>query len=294
MQAVASGSFFLGLTILTIGLSAVPGALSPLWMLLSQFGGLLCGLGFFVGFAPPTWLRRAWQEPEVRAFLGRAASLPRLPDTQAIVRELEQGAANSLGTTSATIALWDEQTGVLAGLLDGAPYQTQPGKAIGGRAFARQESLFVADAARADPSNADLYQRYKANAVLAAPITAGDKRLGVLIVFAPRAPIFADDDLVLAGLLADQAAVILESRTLIDEAARVRAREEATHLKDDFLSAAAHDLKTPLTSLVAQAQLLELRASRDPAAPADQKGIQRMVTEAQRLKRLVLEPIRFS
>ena len=32
-----------------------------------------------VGFAPPPILRRAWQEPELRAFLGRAASLPRPP-----------------------------------------------------------------------------------------------------------------------------------------------------------------------------------------------------------------------
>jgi K+-sensing histidine kinase KdpD len=76
-------------------------------------------------------------------------------------------------------------------------------------------------------------------------------------------------------LLADQAAVILESRALIDEAARVRAREEVTRLKDDFLSAAAHDLKTPLTTLVGQSQLLERRALRDPNAPADLASFRR-------------------
>jgi signal transduction histidine kinase len=86
-----------------------------------------------------------------------------------------------------------------------------------------------------------------------------------------------------------QAAVVLESRALIDEAARVRAREEVTRLKEDFLSAAAHDLKTPLTTLVAQAQLLERRAVRAPNAPADVEGIRRLVREAQRLKTLVLE-----
>jgi signal transduction histidine kinase len=126
-------------------------------------------------------------------------------------------------------------------------------------------------------------------AVLAAPITAGDKRLGALVVYSPRAPVFAEDDLALVQLLADQAAVVLESRALIDEAARVRAREEVTRLKEDFLSAAAHDLKTPLTTLVAQAQLLERRAVRMPAAPADVEGIRRLVREAQRLKTLVLE-----
>lgn len=58
---------------------------------------------------------------------------------------------------------------------------------------------------------------------------------------AMRAPLFADDDLTLTQPLADQAAVILESRALIDEATRVRAQEQATRLKEDFLSAAAHD-----------------------------------------------------
>ena len=126
-------------------------------------------------------------------------------------------------------------------------------------------------------------------AVLVAPITAGQKRLGVLSVYASRAPIFDEEDLALVQLLADQAAVILESRALIDEAARVKAREEITRLKDDFLSAAAHDLKTPLTTLVMQAELLERRATRTPEAPADLDGLQRLKSEAYRLKTLVLE-----
>src|SRR5207248_3527151 len=103
--------------------------------------------------------------------------------------------------------------------------------------------------------------------------------LGVLTVYAARAPIFADEDLELVQLLADQAAVILESRALIDQAARVRAREEVARMKEDFLSAAAHDLKTPLTTLVAQAQMLERRAQRNPNAPADVVGIQKVVRE---------------
>jgi signal transduction histidine kinase len=83
--------------------------------------------------------------------------------------------------------------------------------------------------------------------------------------------------------------VILESRALIDEAAQVQAREQVTRLKEDFLSAAAHDLKTPLTTLVAQTELLERRALRDPGAPADLAGLQKIKKEAHRLSRLVLE-----
>ncbi len=289
MQAVAAGSLFLGLSIIMDGLTAVLPHQAALWNALSSVGGLASGLGYFIGFAPPAWLRRAWQEPEVRAFLGRAARLPRLPTTGAIVEQLEHGAASSLGAPRASICLWDPEAGVLWAEVDGVRVEIRPGEMIAGRVFASQRPLFWDNAARHDPAHAERYRANNANALLAVPISAGEKRLGVLVVYAARPSIFVEDDLVLAQLLADQAAVILESRALIDEAARVHAREEAARLKDDFLSAAAHDLKTPLTAIIVQAQLLERRARNDPAAPPDLSGLQRLVGEAQRLKRLVLD-----
>lgn len=290
MQAVAFGSGFLGLTILLAGLRAVqPAALREAFTLVQQLTSLASGISYFIGFAPPTLLRRAWQEPALRAFLGRAASLPQLPDTAAIVAELERGAVEALGAPHASIGLLDEASGKLLytgpdGLV---PFDTDA--LIGGRAFTTQEPVFSADAARDDPAHADLYRSTGALAILAAPITAGRKRLGVLSVFALRAPIFAEEDLRLVQLLADQGAVILESRALIDEAARVRAREEATRLKDDFLSVAAHDLKTPLTTLLASAQLMERRALRRPEAPPDLGSIRRIVGESIRLRGIVVE-----
>src|SRR5215207_9302603 len=157
------------------------------------------------------------------------------------------------------------------------------------RAFRTQQPAFSANVPLEYPDYAELSRKWRLTAVLAAPISAGEKRLGVLVVYAPRAPIFAEDDLALVQLLADQAAVILESRKLIDEATRVHAREEATRLREDFLSAAAHDLKTPLTTLIGKAQLMERLALRNPAAPADLAGIQLLVREGQRLKQIVLE-----
>jgi signal transduction histidine kinase len=160
---------------------------------------------------------------------------------------------------------------------------------IAGRAFLTQRPALTDNIEVDNPAGAQRALQYGARALLAAPITAGDRRLGVLVAYAPRAPIFADEDLELVKLLADQAAVVLESRALIDEAARVQAREEVARLKEDFLSAAAHDLKTPLTVLVAQAQFMERRVARNPDLPADPKSIQRIVQETQRLRELVLE-----
>lgn len=307
MQAVGLGSLFLGLTILVSGLSAAfPAQAAPIEMI-GRVCSVLSGLAYLFGFAPPAWLRQAWQEPELRAFLGRAARLPRLPDTRAIVEELERGAATSIGTPQASIGLWDERTGALRffsklapeaasqlpqgrGMaLRGDTWEIGPESVAAGEAFIRQQPVLVEDAPTADPEHADLYRAAGATAVLAAPITAGQKRLGVLSVYGSRAPIFGDTDLELVQLLADQAAVILESRALIDEAARVQAREEATRLKDDFLSSAAHDLRTPLTTLLGQAQVLERRAVREDLGEAYRHGLGRIVSESRRLSRLVHE-----
>lgn len=288
LQAVGFGSLMLALVLVAAGGVSLHPAWSGLWSALSNVLAVASGVGYFLGFSPPAWVRRSWQEPEVRRFLGRAAELPRLPTTAAIVRELEIGAASSIGAPSASIGLWDHERGMLrygeVGEIEAGADQM-----IGGRAFSTGLPIFSADAARDDPAHAERYRRASATVILAAPIIAGDKRLGVLTVYDTRASIFAEEDLRLIALLADQAAVILESRALIDEAARVRAHEEAARLKDDFLSAAAHDLKTPLTAVVAQAQLLQRKALRNPAAPIDLAGIERILQEGLRLKRLVLD-----
>jgi signal transduction histidine kinase len=185
--------------------------------------------------------------------------------------------------------MWHEGTGELLFTLDGVEGERPLVDSLCKRAFAERQPVFSDNPIRDNPTDTSLYERYALKSVLAAPIVAGAQPLGVLGVYATHTPIFAEDDLHLVQLLADQAAVILESRALIDEAARVQAREEATRLKDDFLSAAAHDLRTPLTALIARAQLLEHRARRNPQAPADRAGLQQVVEDAKRLAQLVTE-----
>src|SRR5438309_2273997 len=73
MLAVAAGSFGLGLTIIVSGLQAALPAPPVWWTALINLCALGSGLGYFVGFAPPAWLRWAWQVPELRAFLASTA-----------------------------------------------------------------------------------------------------------------------------------------------------------------------------------------------------------------------------
>jgi signal transduction histidine kinase len=291
LQAVALGTLLLGVAILVAGfVPLLPPSMAGLPNGVTQLLALASAIAYFVGFAPPQVLRRAWQEPELRAFLRRAASLPRLPDTLSIVRALQDGAGSTLGAR-ATIGLFDAESntlkfqdphGVLPGEIGRSEY-------LAWQVFETQHAEYYPDAARAHPALASSYRAHGVRSLLIAPISAADQRLGALEAYTDHQPVFSEDDLDLVKLLADQAAVILESRALIDEAARVRAHEEAARLKDDFISAAAHDLKTPLTTLVAQAQFLERRAETQPTAPADLPGLRRIVREAKRLSALVLE-----
>lgn len=289
VSAVAAGSISLFTLFCFAGVPLFAPELAGITTVLSDISGLVSGIAYFIGFATPSILRKAWQEPELRAFLGRAASLPRLPDTASIIDEMERGTASALGVPGAAILVWDETEGLLRSMINGTVEDGVPDmRTARGRAFLEQTPVFLPEIKRDNPA----YARAKEvgiTSLLAAPITAGMKRLGVLLAYAPRTPIFAEEDLALVQLLADQAAVILESRALIDEAARVQAQKEATRLKDDFLSAAAHDLKTPLTTLIGQSELLERKAIRNPDAPVDLVGLQKLKKEAHRLNALVHE-----
>ncbi len=288
LWAVVVGCVCLALTVVCSVVAMHTIRAYDVWKLASDLSGLASALAFFIGFAPPTWLEDAWREPEVRSSLRRASELARLPDLRELLAELEERATFALGWSGASVGYWHEPTQTLHFFEpDGTERQLLPSETIAGHAFSAQSALFVPDAAQYDPSNAELYRRHSIRAALAAPITASQRRLGVLLVYGPLPPIFADSDLALVELLADQAALILENRALIDASASVRGREETARLKEDFLSSAAHDLRTPLTGILAQAQLLKRRAELRPDAPPDVVGIDRLIAEGRRLSMLV-------
>ena len=288
-QAVAIGMGCIGLAVLVAAGSTIAPGAAGFVSGATQVLALVAAIAWLLGFATPPQLRRYWQEPELRAFLERASTLPRLPTTDAILRELERGVGASFGARAA-IGMHDATSRVLRfGNAHGALPAEVPDDSgfLASRVFASQQATFFPDAPRANPDHADAYRAAGVGPVLVAPITAGQRRIGVVEAFAAHRPIFSIDDLALVQLLADQAAVVLESRALIDEAALVQAQEEAAKLKEDFVSAAAHDLKTPLTTLLGQAQILELRFAKDPALAQHQPAVARIAREARRLSTLV-------
>lgn len=290
LYAAASGSAFLGLTIVLVAAAAVLPALDGIITgSLTRMGSIAVGVSYFMAFSPPRFVRQFWQQPELRQILARVAVLPRLPSTDLIVQELQNGAAAATGAQGAAIGLYNAERDELTFKVNAQTIVRPATDLIAGRAFTAQQPLFSENAPGDDPAHADLYREFNAAAVLAAPITAGTERLGVLTVYASRPPVFADDDLQLVQLLADQAAVILESRALIDATTRLQAREQATLLRDEFLTAAAHDLRTPLTALIGRTQLIGRRAVRRPDVPIDPADIKLIENDLLRLNNLIGE-----
>jgi PAS domain S-box-containing protein len=103
MQAVGIGSACLGVAVVVAGVQALVPTLAQPWIV--QLLAIGSGCAYFVGFAPPGLLKRAWQEPELRAFLRGTAELPRLQDRAAILRTLELAVARAVGALDARIVL---------------------------------------------------------------------------------------------------------------------------------------------------------------------------------------------
>lgn len=288
MAAVAIGAYLFIAAIVIVFAAALRPEIAPISAPVTQVLALAAVVSFFLGFAAPAWLRRAWREPDLRSFLERSVHLSGVVDDHEVVTELQRAAADTLGAPGAALGLADPEGATMRYVRsDGTWLEVPAGTYIGGRAFAAQRRLIVTDAVESDPEHAEAYEGANARVVIAVPVSAEGRRLGVLTVYGDRAPIFMEDDLWLVQLLADQMAVILEARRMAREATELRGREETTLLKEEFLSAAAHDLRTPLTVLLGQAELLERRLQRDPGSAIDPAGIVRIARESRRLRDLV-------
>jgi signal transduction histidine kinase/CheY-like chemotaxis protein len=231
--AVALGSGSLAAIFVLAGIDAsVPVThivLKPLMDLL----GLASAVAYYMGMAPPRWLVRVWQGGEVRRFLLGLTGLSGNQRMASILEYLGPAAARATGGKAAIIGLAQNETHTVLDLhtdpaaakvlevlkistldVDRSPaldsvWRTRTGVALGS----------------ADDWGWELRQIGEALAVhgaLIAPLVAGDRMYGVFIAFITRASLFVADDLAVLGVLADQAALAIEGRMLMEERARER------------------------------------------------------------------------
>lgn len=95
------------------------------------------------------------------------------------------------------------------------------------------------------------------------PLRVGERVIGVMSLGFGAPAAFSESDRRYLLTLTEQCAQALERARLYDAEQRARQdAERAIQLRDDFLSVAAHELKTPMTTMRAQAQLTLRRAEK--------------------------------
>lgn len=120
------------------------------------------------------------------------------------------------------------------------------------------------------------------------PLIHQERVLGVLNVAKTRAsPPFTQVDIDFLSLLASQAAIALDNARLFQEIQRAYQRlAELDHLKSEFISIAAHELRSPLAVVLAYAALLE-----EQAAGPTRELLSQVVQAAMQLKSIIDEMV---
>ncbi len=151
--------------------------------------------------------------------------------------------------------------------------------------LAPESSASTAQAITTDPRLLEIYAVLNPASYLVVPLLVAGNVTGVLfLVTAESGRRYDKHDLALAQEVAQRAAIALDNARLYREA------HEAIQVRDAFFSIASHELKTPLTALLGQAQLLQRRMEREPLSDERQRrSAQTIATQAARLNELITE-----
>ena len=134
-----------------------------------------------------------------------------------------------------------------------------------------------------DPDHLDMLRTIGLRSTVCVPLTARGRVLGALSLSTNESRrLYGSSDLALAEDLGYRAAVAIDNARLYHEA------QNAVRMRDQFLSIASHELKTPLTALLGNAQLLQRRAIRESSFSArDQRALHVIADQAGRLNKMI-------
>jgi len=138
---------------------------------------------------------------------------------------------------------------------------------------------------RIKPEYRHFMDRYSMHALLIVPMRRNQNVVGTIAMFrgTPDHP-YTEEDRRFVQNVADRAALALENAQLFHQT------QEAVRLREEFLSIASHEMRTPLTSITGFAHLINRQAARGNIDPARTSDItSSLLSEAIRLEQLVAD-----
>jgi PAS domain S-box-containing protein len=119
--------------------------------------------------------------------------------------------------------------------------------------------------------------------VVATPLIADGNVIGALVVESPEPNAFSLADQRHVMMLATQAAISIRNAQLY------RSAQQAIQVRDTFLSIASHELKTPLTTILGHAQMLQRRSLREGNfSDRDKRALSVVAAQSARLNRMIV------
>ena len=255
--------------------------------------------------------REEREKDDVRTRLSELSALFQVSTTlnlqlklDVILEIIMRRVVSTLRAQQASIMIYNPETGLLE---TRASYglesefarhaRKRMGEGIAGWVAERQESVLL----NAQNTAENFVRHYKTNrnitSALSLPLRVGDRCVGVLNVNRINHPEpFKEHHRQVLGMFAEHVGAVIDRAEMMERLgernreleANVERLHESHRLKDVFLSTASHELKTPLTAVIAYAELLDDHEQRlDP----QQRGqfVSRLRGEAQRLMGLIEE-----
>ncbi|HUR81772.1 MAG TPA: ATP-binding protein [Thermoanaerobaculia bacterium] len=130
----------------------------------------------------------------------------------------------------------------------------------------------------------------KLASLLVLPLRTRREMIGALVIAAndPERSM-SDDKLPLAEVLAERAALAIENAKLYTEQVEARRKvEDLSRLKDEFLSIASHELRTPVTSIKGYTQLAKMLIKEGDLTTSEEY-LDIALDQIDRMSRLILE-----